>query len=82
MNEIWDKRLKNRYWDNIIRNFDETTVFLIFHQKTIAKKGGKSVIIKTQDQEKCRLLVILFITANGRKLLPYLLFKVKIKWKN
>ena len=45
--------------------------------KTIAKKGGKSIIIKTQDQEKCRLSVLLCITADGGKLPPYLIFKAK-----
>lgn len=45
--------------------------------KTIAKKGGKSVIIKTKDQEKCRLSVILCKTADGGKLPPYLIFKAK-----
>lgn len=45
--------------------------------KTIAKKGGKSIIIRTQNQEKCRVSVILKITANGNKLPPFLIFKAK-----
>jgi len=45
--------------------------------KTIAKKGGKTIIIKTQQQEKCHLTVLLTITADGSKLPPFLIFKGK-----
>lgn len=43
--------------------------------KTIEKKGGKSIIIKTQELEKYRISVILCITVDGGKLPPYLIFK-------
>ena len=43
----------------------------------MAWKGGKSITIKSYDQEKCRISVILAITANGSKLAPYLIFKEK-----
>jgi len=45
--------------------------------KTIAKKGGKSIAIKSYELEKCPISVILAITANGSKLASYLIFKAK-----
>lgn len=45
--------------------------------KTIAQKGGKSIAIKSYEQEKCRISVILAITANRSKLASYLNFKAK-----
>ncbi len=38
--------------------------------KTVARKGGKSITIKSYDQEKCHISVILAITTNGSKLAP------------
>lgn len=35
-------------------------------------------IIRTQNQEKCRLSVLLTITADGTKLPPFLIFKAKV----
>jgi hypothetical protein len=46
--------------------------------KTIAKKRGKSINIRTQNQEKCRLFVLLTINADGIKLPPFLIFKAKV----
>ena len=43
----------------------------------MARKGGKSITIKSYDQEKCRISVILAIISNGSKLAPYLIFKAK-----
>lgn len=51
--------------------------FSIWTTKTVAKKGAKTIIIKTQEQDKCRLSAILPITATGRNLPPYLIFKAK-----
>ena len=45
--------------------------------KTIAKKGARQVIIQTQNQEKCRCLVLLGITADGERLPPLVIFKAK-----
>ena len=45
--------------------------------KTIAKKGGKSIIIRTQNQEKCRASVLLTITADDNNLPPLIIFKAK-----
>lgn len=53
LNDVWDKRISNGFYDSIIGNCDETPVFFnMLPNKTIAKKGGKSIIIRTQDQEK------------------------------
>ena len=47
--------------------------------KTVAYKGQKSILIKTQDQKKCRITVLLTITADGGKLPPFIIFKAKNK---
>lgn len=41
----------------------------------LKKKGKKSVIIRTQNQDKYRLSVLLTILSNGKKLPPLLIFK-------
>ena len=43
--------------------------------KTIAKIGSKTVNIKTYGQDKVRVTAILWIVAEGTKLLPMLIFK-------
>ncbi len=54
--EIWDKRINLKFWDVIIGSMDETTIFFnMSPSKTITKKGGKSILIRTQNQEKCRI---------------------------
>ena len=45
--------------------------------KTIAKKGRKSIINRTQNQEKCRVSVLLTITEDGNKLPSLIIFKAK-----
>lgn len=78
LNNVWDKRISNGFYDAIIGNCDETPVFFnMLPNKTIAKKGGKTIIIKTQNQENCRVSVLLTVTADGGKLSPYLIFKAK-----
>ena len=42
----------------------------------IEEKGKKSVIIRTQNQENCKLSVLLSILSNGKKLSP-LLWKIR-----
>ena len=44
---------------------------------TIAKRGKKTIIIKTQNQQKCRIFVLLCIAADGSKLPPLIIFKRK-----
>ena len=80
LNEVWDNRIKFNFSDTIIANMDDETplFFNMTPSKTVAKKGGKSIIIRTQNQEKCRLSVLLTITADGTKLPPFLIFKAKV----
>ena len=60
---------------------DETPVFFnLSPSKTIAHKGQKTILIKTQDNEKCRLTFLLTITVDGGKLpyfTHYMIFKAK-----
>ena len=44
---------------------------------TIAKRGKKSIIIKTQNQQKCHISVLLYIAAGGSKLPPLIILKGK-----
>ena len=55
---------------------DETALQLNmpFH-KTVHKVGAKTVSIKTQRQEKCRISFILSICSNGDKLKPFIIIK-------
>ena len=46
--------------------------------KTIAKRGKKTILIKIQNQQKCRISVILGIVADSSKLKPLIIFKGKI----
>ena len=77
LNEVYNNRLK--YWFNAygdgVGNMDETPIFFnMYPNKTIAKKGNKTILIKTQSQEKSRISVILCINADGEKT-PFLIFK-------
>ena len=77
-NGVYNNRLK--YWFNTYRvgNMDETPIFFnMYPNKTIAKKGNETILIKKQSQEKCRISVILYITVDDEKLPPFLIFKIK-----
>lgn len=45
--------------------------------RTFDQRGARSVRVKTTDAKKQRFMVMLAITANGRKLLPHVIFKMK-----
>ena len=65
LNEVREIRSKNGINSSIIANMDETPVFLNMPlTKTIVKRGSRQVIIKTQNQEKCRISVLLTIVAD------------------
>ena len=50
---------------------DESPIFFnMIPNKTIAKRGKKTILIKTQNQQKCRISVLLCIVADGSKLAP------------
>ncbi len=44
-------------------------------------EGKKTVIIRTQSQEKCRVSLVLGIIADGNKLPPLIIFKGSNKTK-
>lgn len=78
LNEVWDKRIQYGFFDSLIANMDETPLsFNIIPTKTITKKGTKSIIIKTLEQEKLRVSVLLTITIEDGRLPPYIIFKGK-----
>ena len=59
-----------------IINMDETALnYNMPPNTTINKIGAKTIVIKTQRQEKTRISVILAICGNGDKLPPYIIFK-------
>ena len=78
LNEVKSIRLNNGINSSIITNMDETPVFLNMPlTKTIVKRESRQLIIKTQNQEKCRISVLLTIVADGSKLPPLIIFKAK-----
>ena len=78
LNEVKAIRLKKGINSSIIANMDETPVFLNMPlTKTIVKRGSRQVIIKTLNQEKCRISVLLTIVADGSKLPPLSYLKQK-----
>ena len=57
---------------------DETPLYLnMVPNKVISKKGEKNVVVRTQNQEKIRITLLLSIWADGDKLPPYIIFKAK-----
>lgn len=77
---IKERRVLNIYDDDNSRliNCDETLIFLEMPEtKTIDVTGNKGVIISTHGNEKKRISVLLSITGDGKKLEPYLVFKIK-----
>ena len=61
-----------------IGNTDQTPVFFDMPSNyTINEKGAKEVRLRTTGGEKMRMTVMLAITADGRKLPPYIIFKRK-----
>lgn len=61
-----------------IGNADQTPVnFDMPMSRTVEQKGAHSVLVKTTGAEKQRFTVMLAITADGRKLPPYVIFKRK-----
>ena len=78
LNEVRAIRLNNGINSSIIANMEKTPVFLNMPlNKTIVKIWSRQVIIKTQNQEKCRISFLLTILADGSKLPPLVIFKAK-----
>lgn len=71
-------RQEKNYMFGQIGNADETPVYFDMPSaSTIAAKGSKSVPIRSCGYEKSRVTVMLCITADGRKLPPYVILKRK-----
>ena len=61
-----------------IGNADQTPLtFDLPTETTITHKGASTVSIKTTGNEKNRFTVMLGCTADGGKLPPYVVFKIK-----
>lgn len=74
--DIINKRMFGGFRENLIGNMDETPVFFYMVSKTtIAKKETRTVHIKTQQQKKVRVTVMLTIDGDGTKLPPFIIFK-------
>jgi hypothetical protein len=68
----------NSYLLSQIGNANQTPLYFYMPTNTTIKgKGEKSVIIHTSGCKKQRCTVMLAITADGRKLLSYVIFKRK-----
>ena len=77
-NEVHSMIKKNGFGRCNIFNMDESPIFFkMAPTKTIAKRGKKTILIKTQNQEKVRISIILTISADGDKLKPLIIFKGK-----
>lgn len=71
-------RKQNRYLLSQIGNADQTPVWFDMPENTTVNvRGERSVQVKTTGSEKQRCTVMLAITADGRKLPPYVVFKRK-----
>ncbi|KAE8751237.1 hypothetical protein FOCC_FOCC002065 [Frankliniella occidentalis] len=57
---------------------DQTPLYLDMPSRsTVEEVGGKSIQVKTTGNEKTRFTTMLAITADGRKLPPFILFRRK-----
>lgn len=72
------QRGTHQYMFSQIGNADETPLYFEMPRNTTVNKvGERSVLVKTTGAEKMRCTVMLAITADGRKLPPYVIFKRK-----
>lgn len=71
---IVERKLNDISPENII-NIDETALMYNMPEtKTVHKIGAKTIAIKTQNQEKSRISVILGICGKGEKLKTLIIF--------
>ena len=72
-------RKKNKYDLACIGNMDETPVwFDMPSNSTVHKAGEKTIFVKTTGHEKSHFTVVLSCMANGKKLMPMVIFKRKL----
>ncbi|CAI7783312.1 unnamed protein product [Closterium sp. NIES-54] len=63
---------------DLILNADQTPLFLEMPaERTLEKKGARTVHVRSAGYEKERVTVMLAVTASGLKLPPYVVFKRK-----
>jgi hypothetical protein len=71
-------RKANNYLLSQTGNADETPVYFDMPSNyTVDDKGVKSILIKTSDNEKMRVTVMLTVLADGTKLPPYVILNRK-----
>lgn len=79
---VIEKRKCNGYLLSQIGNADQTPLnFDMPPNTTVNQKGASSVTVRTTGHEKQRCTVMLAVTADGRKLPPYVVFKRKTQPK-
>ncbi|CAI2181220.1 13067_t:CDS:1, partial [Funneliformis geosporum] len=72
------KRIQYDYPLNLIANLDETSLSFDLLSSTILKsKGSKTVSIRSTGYEKNCFTIILVCIADGTKLEPVIIFKLK-----
>ena len=71
-------RQRHLYPFHQIGNADEMPVFFDMPSNTtVDTKGVKSILLRGTGNEKNRITVMLAVTADGEKLLPYVILKRK-----
>jgi hypothetical protein len=62
---------------------DQTMMYFdVLQNYTVDSKGAKEIKVRSIDYKKQHITVMLFIAANGHKLLPYVVLSSKIIPKN
>lgn len=80
---VMELRRKSRYALGQIGNADETPVYIDMPRTcTVNEVGAREVRVRTTGYEKQRVTVMLCVTADGRKLPPYIILKRKNMPKN
>jgi len=75
---IKDQRVDDEYEDEFIVNMDETPVFFdLVPNKTVDMQGNKSVIVRTSGGDKRHVTVMLAVSASGKVLPTFVIFKGK-----
>ena len=78
LSSVFNSKYSMKYTEDLLGNMDETPLNInMALNYSISQKGRRSIIVRTQSQDKCHVSVILTIIANGVKLPPYLIFKEK-----
>ena len=75
---IMYKRIEYNYLLSFIGNMDETPMsFDLPSNTTIDERGTRTVSIRTTGHERTNFTVVLTCMANGTKLPPLIIFKLK-----